>query len=428
MAKQVLIITYYWPPSGGPGVQRWLKFAKYLPENGIDPVILTVDPEKAEYPIRDNSLLQDIRPDVPVFRTGTSGMYKLYKAFTRSKTAPYSGFANEGNPSLKQKISRFIRGNFFLPDARRGWNRFAYREAVSIIHNYGIDTVITTGPPMSTHLIGLKLKKHFSLKWIADFRDPWTDIFYYNKLYPTLPAKKVDRSYERNVLLNADQVITASAHLREQLLKKSDRIMPGKIITITNGYDAEEFTAATEKETSFTIAYTGTMTSDYTMDAFISAVRKLAAEKPIRLNFTGKVDPVNAKKLSDSLEGIVEFHPFLPHSEIIRVMTSASLLLLVIPNMPGYEGNLPGKLFEYLGSGTPILCLGFPEGEAASIIRDCDAGDCFDFYDSEGIYRFLETAFNAFKEHPEIQANTSVQRYSRKTLTQKLSQFITASD
>ena len=174
--KKILIITYYWPPSGGPGVQRWLKFSKYLPEFGYDPIIITVDPEKAEYPIKDHTLEQDVRAGQIVYRTDCSGIYEYYKKLTKAQSAPYSGFVNEGTPSLKQKIARFIRGNFFLPDARRGWNKHAYHQAIQIIQEEKIDAVITTGPPMSTHLVGQKLKKRFHLHWIADFRDPWTDI------------------------------------------------------------------------------------------------------------------------------------------------------------------------------------------------------------------------------------------------------------
>ena len=158
--KKVLVITYYWPPSGGPGVQRWLKFVKYLPDFGIQPIVLTVDPARAEYPVLDQSLETDVAPDLEVYRTDCKGIYDWYKKLTGSKTAPYSGFANEGNPGLLQKMARFIRGNFFLPDARRGWIKYAFSEACRIIETSGIDTIITTGPPHSTHLIGLKLKKN----------------------------------------------------------------------------------------------------------------------------------------------------------------------------------------------------------------------------------------------------------------------------
>ena len=260
--KKILIITYYWPPSGGPGVQRWLKFSKYLPEFGYDPIIITVDPEKAEYPIKDHTLEQDVRAGQIVYRTDCSGIYEYYKKLTKAQSAPYSGFVNEGSPSLKQKIARFIRGNFFLPDARRGWNKHAYHQAIQIIQEEKIDTVITTGPPMSTHLVGQKLKKRFHLHWIADFRDPWTDIYYYNKMYPTPIAKAIDRKYERNVLLDADQVITVSDYIKKQLAAKSPAIQASKIKVIANGFDAEDFDLTIPKEDVITITYTGTFAAD----------------------------------------------------------------------------------------------------------------------------------------------------------------------
>ena len=344
--KKILIITYYWPPSGGPGVQRWLKFSKYLPEFGYDPIIITVDPEKAEYPIKDYTLEQDVRADQIVYRTDCSGLYEYYKKLTKAPSAPYSGFVNEGTPSLKQKIARFIRGNFFLPDARRGWNKHAYHQAIQIIQEEKIDAVITTGPPMSTHLVGQKLKKRFHLHWIADFRDPWTDIYYYNKMYPTPVAKAIDRKYERNVLLDADQVITVSDYIKKQLAAKSPAIQASKIKVIANGFDAEDFDLIIPKEDVFTITYTGTLAADYTIDSFIHTVKRLSTSEKLKLRFVGKVDLGIAQKLSEQLGDSVEIHAFVAHADAIKYMKSSSVLLLIIPNIEGNKGNLTGKLVE----------------------------------------------------------------------------------
>jgi hypothetical protein len=181
--EKVLIATYYWPPSGGPGVQRWLKFARYLPQFGFQPVILTVDSDSATYPIRDETLLSQVPAEIDVYTTRTSEPYALYRKLMGKKQVPYSGFTNDENPGMGGAIARFIRGNFFLPDARVGWNKFALKKALELIDRYGIKTVITTSPPHSTQILGLKVKNHRpSVKWIADLRDPWTDIFYYNKM------------------------------------------------------------------------------------------------------------------------------------------------------------------------------------------------------------------------------------------------------
>ena len=182
--NKALIITYYWPPSGGAGIQRWLKFAKYLPEFGWQPVILTVNEQHAVYPLTDNSLEKEVANNITVYRTAATNWFRFYSS--NKAKVPSAGFASNLNNSIKGKISRFIRGNFFIPDPRRGWNKFAFAKACEIIEKENITTIITTSPPHSTQLIGLKLKKKFKeLKWIADLRDPWTDIYYYDMFYPT---------------------------------------------------------------------------------------------------------------------------------------------------------------------------------------------------------------------------------------------------
>ena len=425
--KKVLIITYYWPPAGGPGVQRWLKFARYLPEFGYEPIILTVYPDKAEYPIRDLSLAGDIRPEQKVYHTNAAGVYELYKKITKAKTAPYSGFVNEGTPTFTQKIARFIRGNFFLPDARRGWNKHAYKKALLLVREHQIHTVVTTGPPMSTHLVGKKLKKRLHLYWVADFRDPWTDIFYYDKMYPTAIAKRIDRRYEKGVLLQADKVITVGHYIRQQLLSKSPGIPPEKIEVISNGFDTKDFQEAYPKESLFTITYTGTLASDYTIDSFMASVKRLKEEGDFRLRFVGKMDEAITQRFEKELGELLEINSFVPHHEAIAYMKRASLLLLIIPNMPGNQGNITGKLFEYLGSGSPILSLAPPEGDAALIIEKCKAGRTFDYHDEEGIYTFLKSQWQAH-QHPSLKTETEretlILQYSRESLTRSLSQIL----
>lgn len=420
--KKVLILSYYWPPAGGPGVQRWLKFVKYLPQFNIEPVIVTVDPSRAEYPIRDESLARDVQPDLQVYRTPCAGLYDFYKKFTKSSTAPYSGFANEGRPNLKQKISRFIRGNFFLPDARKGWNRYAYRQALQLIRAQAIDTVITTGPPMSTHLVGRRLKRQLSIRWIADFRDPWTDIFYYDKLYPTAIARRIDRRMECDVLLQADHIITVSPFLRGLLAAKSPAIHADKISVIPNGYDADDFLEPAAKESTFTITYTGTLAANYPLDGLIAVLADWKA--PFCLRFVGKVDPQIQQQLQQQLGAKVEFLPFVPHAEAIRHMQSSSLLLLVIPDSADNKGNLTGKLFEYIGSRTPILCLGPVDGDAAAIITSAQAGATFDYRDNPGIQHFLEQQANASLTPSPASSPENASRFSRENLTRTLSRFL----
>ncbi|MEG0795099.1 MAG: glycosyltransferase family 4 protein [Odoribacter sp.] len=422
--KKILILTYYWPPAGGPGVQRWLKFAKYLPESGYQPIILTVDPLQAEYPLQDESLQTDVSKDLPVFRTNCSGLYEWYKKFTKSKTAPYSGFANEHKPNLKQKIARFIRGNFFLPDARRGWNYHAYSKAIELIREYHIQTIITTGPPMSTHLIGLKLQKTAKINWIADFRDPWTDIYYYHEMYPTWLAQQIDAKYERQVLIKADSIITVSPFIKEQLASKSLSISKNKIKIIPNGYDESDFLNEIEKENIFTVTYTGTIAASYTMDAFLMAVKQLSAEIPLKIKFIGKISPAIAEKIKDSIPNNIELIDSVPHQKSVEYLKKASVLLLIIPNITGNKGNLTGKLFEYIGSRVPILCIGPTQGDAATIIDECQAGECFDYLDQNGMYHFLKQQYFNFQQPEKIVKNTNVLNYSRRLLTNQLNQIL----
>lgn len=421
MENKVAILTYYWPPAGGPGVQRWLKFVRYLPDFGYTPFVITVSPEYAEYPLKDASLEADVHPDARIFLTRSGGFYDWYKRLTKSEV-PYSGFVNEKEPDFLQKTARFVRGNFFLPDARRGWNRFAYAKAKEVVSKYGIKKLVTTGPPMSTHLVGKRLKRELGLVWIADFRDPWTGIYYYDRMYPTFLARKIDGSLERSVLDGADRIITVSPSLAEELSSKSATLSGRDVEVIPNGYDEADFAFETPRSRMFTVTYTGTLASAYTLDAFIEAVSRLSREGAVlRLRFVGKVEENMREKL-ETLDAEKEFIPFVPHAEAVRYMKEASVLLLVIPNLPGNKGNLTGKLFEYIGSGSPILALAPPDGDAASIIEKTGAGDVFDYTDAEGVYRYLKRLMS---DSGNIRSATASE-YSRKALAGKLKEILDA--
>jgi len=417
---KVLIITYYWPPSGGPGVQRWLKFVKYLPDFGIQPVVLTVDPSQAEYPVLDQSLEADVTPGLEVYRTGCKGVYDWYKKLTGSKTAPYSGFANESNPGLLQKTARFIRGNFFLPDARRGWIRYAFAEACRIIEKHGIDTIITTGPPHSTHLTGLKIKKKYDAKWIVDFRDPWTTIYYNDSLYQTQWAQKINRRCEQSVLDACDHLLLV-ADDREML-----NIASSKVTFIPNGFDDVDFhNKRPSLPDIFTICYTGTIAGNYPTDKLLEAFRALRYEFAFRLRFVGKVTNNIQKKMVDQLGDSVEFVDFVPHNEAINFMMSSIVLLLVIPQADNNKFILTGKVFEYLATGRPVLLVGPTESIAARIIRQANAGEAFAYDDVEGVKNYLLRQYqNRIKGIDPTPDWEVIRQFSRKRLTQRLAEII----
>jgi len=398
MPGKVLIITYYWPPSGGAGVQRWLKFTKYLPSAGWTPFILTVKPECAAYPFRDPSLYGDIPLDIEVFRTKATNYFSLYSK--DNSKIPSAGFAGNRGKGFKDKISRFIRGNFFIPDPRKGWNRYAFKEAVRIIHEENISHVITTSPPHSTQLIGLKLKRRFPhIRWIADLRDPWTDIYYYEMFKPTRVARMIDRSFEKKVLTKSDLIITVGYSLAEHLREKAG-IEEGKIHVLHNGYDEEDFESLTPaKPEVFTVTYVGTLSEAYPVNAFLEAVKGLVAnEKPLKLRFVGSVhDTVMEKIVSAGLKDSSEFIPYSDHPEAIKMMMEASLLLLIIPDHPTSKMIITGKLFEYIATGKPVLFIGPPDGEAAQLLIRCGYKGIFGKENINGIQSFLIKVLEGFE-------------------------------
>lgn len=412
--KKVLLITYYFPPSGGAGVQRWLKTIKYLPEFGVETIVLTVDPEVASYPQVDESLCKEVPDSVKVYKTKTKEILSLYKKVSPQKQVPYGGFANEPNPTLLQKISRFIRGNFFLPDPRRGWNKYALAKAKEIIEQEGIETIITTSPPHSTQLIGLELKRQYPhIKWVADLRDPWTDIYYNEDLYPTCWAKKRNLRYECSVLLAADQIITVSEECKRLFVQKAD--VAEKIAVVPNGYDTKDFINSTiinkkEKITPhYILSYIGVMAPQYDLEPLKSLVQ---GRNDILLRFVGVVSD-DTKQEIESWGVQTEFISYVSHAEAIAYMRSADALLLFIPNVPNNEGILTGKLFEYLASERNILLFGPENGDAMKLIKECEAGECYS--EDFNLDKFLAMPYSG---------NDNYKNYSRKALAGKIASLL----
>ncbi len=422
--KKVLIITYYWPPSGGAGVQRWLKFSKYLPEYGWEPVILTVDEKLASYAQLDTTLQNEVSPQLQVVRTKTFEPYNLYKKISAKKEIPYGGFTNEKKISLTERFSRFVRGNLFIPDPRRGWKNYAVKSALQIIDEQNIDLIITTGPPHSVHLIGLALKRRRPVKWIADFRDPWTDIYYYNSLYHSDLAKRIDRSLESKVINRCDHLITVSHALKELLNRKVADRKTDKISVITNGFDTTDFqNVQPVMAHKFTIAYTGTISKSYRIEGFIEALSLLPNEvkEQLLIRFVGNlpdeiIDLFHRHNLSSQLEQI----GYVPHQQAINYMAGASLLLMAIPDVPDNKVIITGKFFEYLAAKRPILVIGPKGGDVDLILQQTKAGALLDYDDIRGIQQQLLNHFDSFsKEKLEIYSS-EIDPFSRKNLTGNL--------
>ena len=395
-------------------MQRWLKLSKYL-QDSCDVHVLTVNPSLATYPLNDESLLKEVGNNYKVHYSKTHELFKIYRKATSRDEVPFSGFANESDkPGIRQKLARFARGNFFLPDARKAWNRFAIIKALEIIQKHDISTIITTSPPHSTQLIGLRLQSKLNVKWIADFRDPWTDIYYYHKFYPTGIAKNIDRILERRVLEHADKVITVSDDLKSLLLRKSSKLDSGKFKVIPNGFDPADFEGLTTSGTKgkYTMLYAGTLTDQYPVEAFLRSLQSSEFSRQLTLKFIGRQDEKSQnllRRFSSVLDILVT--DYIPKSELNSELINADILLLVIPDIENNKGILTGKLFDYLGAGKPILGIGPTDGDAARILEAASAGRVFSYLDFEGLEGVLHHWLTQNQFSPD---GTKIQQYSRK--------------
>ena len=427
---RLLVITYYWPPSGGAGVQRCLKFVKHLPALGIAPTVLTVDPAQATYPVLDESLLAEVPASVRVIHTPTSEPFESYKKLT-GKAVPYGGFANEGRPGPLQQVLRFVRGNLFIPDPRRGWNRHALRAVAQLLaDDEQFDAVLTSSPPHSTQLIGLELQRRYGLPWLADLRDPWADIYYAKDLHRTALATWLDTRYERQVLAQANAVLVTSPETKRLFLSKNPGLPAAKIHVLPNGYDEDDFRQPSSPPAdAFRITHTGTITELYHIDNLLRALaecRQRYPTLPLQLRFVGQVSAQLRQQVAAAgLGDCTEFLPFVPHQESVAYLLQASVLLMAIPDVPRNLGILPGKVFEYLAAGKPILCVGPAGSDADQLLRECHAGQALPYDD----YVLMLSTLEKFVAQWQLSTNldlpaTSTARYSRRALTARLAKLV----
>jgi glycosyltransferase involved in cell wall biosynthesis len=402
--KKVLIITYYWPPSGGSGVQRWLKFVKYFRDFGIEPIVLTVAPEFAALPNIDESLEHEIPLGIEVHKTRAKSPFGFYKKIKKG-AVPNSGFAGEGKANLFDNLFRFIRGNFFIPDARIGWNKFALEKARELIQLHGIDTIITSSPPHSTQLIGLQLKKEFKIKWLADLRDPWTEIYYNKLLFRTNWAKKIDYRYEQTCLQNADTLIVVSEDIKRRFGEARDTILE-KIHVIPNGFDEEDFSHERTKNDAGIkyISYVGNLGLQYPIEAFLKTFFELVKVDPQwRIRFVGNVSDVLITEIQKlGLEKWVEFTPYVEHKKAVEYMINSDLLLLIIPNTENNKGILTGKLFEYIATGNPIIYIGPEDGDAVEILKKTEGISYLNLNSEKNIIPFCSSVLKKSEKSKQI--------------------------
>lgn len=425
MNKRVLIITYYWPPSGGSGVQRWLKFVKYLTQAGWEPSVFT--PENPSFTIQDSSLQKDIPASVEVVRFPIWEPYQLFfnmAALLGNKPPQQADFITTGRKSLLQKVSAWVRGNFFIPDARLFWVKPSVRYLIDFLQRNKIDKVITTGPPHSIHLIGLKLKRlNPALCWIADFRDPWSEWDLLDTLSLTTWARSRHKKLERAVLTQADEVITIAPYHVQRLEELGGR----PVQLITNGFDEDDFSGIVhQKNEKFTVRHIGVVDELRDPKPFMAAVKTLCQENEefantIVIEFIGKVNSsFKAYVEADpGLAPITRFIDQLPHDQLLKLYGATDLQLLVLAHTVIAPGNLPGKFFEYLASGNPILAIGPVQGDAGQILKQSEAGSIRERDDAKGIKTDLFYYYSQWRNGNAIHSKSSA-LYSRKNLTNQL--------
>jgi glycosyltransferase involved in cell wall biosynthesis len=431
MLKRVLYITYYWPPAGGPGSIRAVKFARYLPRHGWMPEVVTV--KRGEFPYIDTSLADDLPDEIVVHRTGWIDPFRAYKKLTGKKeheSLPVAQLTQMGG-GMREKGAAWIRANFFIPDARLGWIPFLVHRCRKIIGRGRIDAIITSSPPHSTQLAGYLLKKAMGLPWIADLRDPWTDIRYYQYVVRSRLTERLDQFYEKMVLKTADHVTTVADSLASSYIEKY-RQHAGRISVLPNGFDEDDFiNLSSQRGAHFTLLHTGNIAHNQNPDVLWKSLRRLSEEIPdfkshLRIRFIGSLpESIQGSMRESGLLEVLEKQPFRQHRQLMQQLVDADLLFVVIPDVRGNRGIVTGKLFEYIGSGRPILVVGPPDGDAGKIISRISNGEICDFKNVSRCTGLVRTYYEAWAAR-RIPISTPEERrqYSRTHLSKKMAQVL----
>jgi glycosyltransferase involved in cell wall biosynthesis len=429
--RKVLVITYYWPPGGGAGVQRWLKFSKYLRDFGWEPVIYT--PSNGEMPVIDHSLEKDIPEGLTVLRQPIWEPYSVYKKFIgqRKDEKINTGFLTESNkPKKAEKIAVWIRGNLFIPDARKYWVRPSVNYLSRYLTLHPVQAIVSTGPPHSMHLIAMELKQRLGLPWLADFRDPWTNIDFYKDLLLTAASDRKHHRLEKEVLEHADLVLSIGKNMSEEfsaILGKAS----AKFKVISNGFDAEDLERGTvEPDEKFSLAHIGTLVKSRNPEVLWKVLEQLCKgnsdfAKDLEIKLVGKVDvSVSASIEKHNLQRFVRKIDYLPHSEVIKTQQQSQVLLLLVNQTKNAEGILTGKFYEYLCSGRPILCIGPQKGELAEAFQETGCGRISGFADEISLQENVLVYYAEYKKGMLASAAQHIEKYSRRELTRTLAALL----
>jgi hypothetical protein len=423
--KKLLIITYYWPPAGGPGVQRWLKFVKYLPDFDIQPIVYV--PENPTYPIVDEGLLNEVSDKAIILKNKIFEPYQLAGIFSKKQTQKISSgiIPAAKKQSVLEKLLLWVRGNLFIPDARKYWVKPSVAYLKKYIQENNIDTIVTSGPPHSLHLIGLKLKEELGVKWFADFRDPWTTIGYHKSLKLSFYADKKHKFLESKVLNAADSIIVTSKTTKLEFQALTQK----PIEVITNGYDIENVAKQTLDE-KFTMAHIGSFLSDRNPKVLWEVLQELVTENNafsanFQLKLIGKISQEILESLSNyHLESYCNNLGYVSHTEAIAHQRKSQVLLLIEIDSEDTKSIIPGKLFEYMVSERPIVAIGPKDSDFAEIITSTNTGVFFTYSEKERLKNTILSYFELFLENKLLVHPIGLQHYSRKSLTEKLVNLI----
>ena len=418
--KKVLIITYYWPPAGGSGVQRWLKFSKYLRDFEIEPVIYTV--ENPSYPILDNSLENEIPKELEILKQPIFEPNSILSVFSGKKKES-AGFLNP-NPTFIGKTLQYIRANYFIPDTRKFWIKPSVKFLSAYLNDNHIDAIITTGPPHSIHLIGLELKKKLGIKWISDFRDPWTEIDYFQQLPITKKATKKHQDLEQEVLINSDMVVVVGETMKDKFLKHTNRIE-----VLTNGFDTIEDLSTQKLDEKFSITHVGLMNSDRNPTILWEVLNEISNtnlnfKNDLRIKLIGKLDDAVIQDLKVFDHNTIETIPYLDHKDVSKYQASSQVLLLSINEVPSAKGIITGKIFEYLQAKRPILAIGPEDGDAAMILKNTNAGTIIGFKNKTALKATILNLYKDYKEGVLFVKSINIEQYHRKNITSQLAEVI----
>jgi hypothetical protein len=429
--KKALVILYYWPPAGGSAVQRWLKFCKYLRDYGWEPVVYA--PENPQYPEIDKELENEIPEGITVIRQPILEPFKLYKKFVgikkEEKLAASMTMKSEpkGLARIKNKLAFWVRSNFFIPDARCFWIRPSVKYLKGFLREEKIDLIITTGPPQSIQMIGYHLHKKMKIPWVADFRDPWTSIDFYNELKLTRWADSRHHMLESRVLRSASHVIAIGPNMKEEF----ERIGAKDVTVITNGYDDSDLPRGeVELSKKFSMVHLGTLSATRNSAALWRAISEKVAEdsrfaKDLELRLYGNIDHTAMKEIeSRQLTPFLTGSGFVPHKEAMKILAGSQVLLLLINKSVNARGVITGKFFEYLATGRPILLIGPLDGDAAKILMDCEGGLAADFDNAATIRKQIDHLYDIYLKGEPFKQNPQVMRYSRKELTKELAKVL----